>query len=97
MNEDPTSTVPNHTLPRGRVVCCHVSRGVDLISDELLFGRLWYAKAPDAVDYAKFYSRSADAVIRVAMKNFRVCDRDQPPSTLILDSKIPPILAVRAA
>jgi hypothetical protein len=39
-------------------------RGVDLISDALPFGRLWYAKAPDAVDYAKFYSRSDDALIR---------------------------------
>jgi len=72
-------------------------RGVDLISDALPFGRLWYAKAPDAVDYAKFYSRSDDGVIRGCDKNFRVCDRDQPPSTLIFDSKIPPVLAVRAA
>jgi hypothetical protein len=43
-------------------------RGVDLISDVLPFGRLWYA-GPDAVanaiDYAKFRSRSYDAVIRV--------------------------------
>jgi hypothetical protein len=28
-------------------------------------GRLWYEQAPDAVDYAKFYSRSHDAAIRV--------------------------------
>ena len=40
-------------------------RGVDLISDALPFGRLWYEQAPDAVEYAKFYSRSHDAVIRV--------------------------------
>src|SRR5439155_15398876 len=43
-------------------------RGVDLISDALPFGQLWYGE-PDAisnaVDYAKFYSRSHDAVIRV--------------------------------
>ncbi len=43
-------------------------RGVNLISDVLPFGRLWYAE-PDAtsnaVGYAKFYSRSHDAVIRV--------------------------------
>jgi hypothetical protein len=36
-------------------------RGMDLISDVLPFGRLWYGK-PDAVSnaigYAKFYSRS---------------------------------------
>ncbi len=37
-------------------------RGVDLISDALPFGRLWYS-GPD--DYAKFFSRSHDAVIRV--------------------------------
>ena len=43
-------------------------RGVDLISDALPFGRLWYDE-PDAfsnaIDYAKFYSRSHDAVIGV--------------------------------
>ena len=40
-------------------------RGVDLISDVLPFGRLWYTKQDDAVGYAQFYSRSHDAVIRV--------------------------------
>jgi hypothetical protein len=43
-------------------------RGVDLISGALPFGRLWYGE-PDAIinaiGYAKFYSRSHDAVIRV--------------------------------
>src|SRR6266404_2149664 len=43
-------------------------RGVNLISDALPFGALWYGN-PDAisnaVNYAKFYSRSHDAVIRV--------------------------------
>jgi hypothetical protein len=43
-------------------------RGVDLISDVLPFGRLWYGE-PDAISnavgYAKFFSRSHDAVIRV--------------------------------
>jgi hypothetical protein len=38
-------------------------RGVDLISDALPFGRLWYGE-PNAISYAKFYSRSHDAVIR---------------------------------
>jgi hypothetical protein len=42
--------------------------GVDLISDVLPFGRLWYGE-PDAgsnaIGYAKFYSRSHGAVIRV--------------------------------
>jgi hypothetical protein len=36
-----------------------------LISDALPFGRLWYAKPDDAIGYAKFRSRSHDAVIRV--------------------------------
>jgi hypothetical protein len=40
-------------------------RGFDLISDALSFGRLWYTKPDDAIDYAKFFSRSHDAVIRV--------------------------------
>jgi len=40
-------------------------RGIDLISDALPFGRLWYGEPNDAVDYAKFFSRSHDAVIRV--------------------------------
>jgi hypothetical protein len=40
-------------------------RGFDLISDALSFGSLWYTKPDDAIDYAKFRSRSHDAVIRV--------------------------------
>jgi hypothetical protein len=43
-------------------------RGVDPISDALLFGRLWYGEpnaVSNAVDYAKFYSRSRHAMIRV--------------------------------
>jgi hypothetical protein len=39
--------------------------GVDLVCDALPFGRLWYTKASDAIDYAKFYSRSHNAVVRV--------------------------------
>jgi hypothetical protein len=46
-------------------------RGVDLISDALPFGRLWYGE-PDAISnavgYAKFFSRSRDAVIAFTMK-----------------------------
>jgi hypothetical protein len=41
---------------------------LDLISDALPFGRLWYGE-PDAVSnavgYAKFFSRSHHAMIRV--------------------------------
>jgi hypothetical protein len=43
-------------------------RGFDLISDALPFGRLWYGEPnaiSNAIGYAKFYSRSPDAVIRV--------------------------------
>jgi hypothetical protein len=40
-------------------------RGVDLISDALPFGRLWYGEPDDAIGYAKFRSRSHDVVIRV--------------------------------
>jgi len=43
-------------------------RGVDLISDALPFGRLWYG-GPNAIDnaigYALHHSRSHEAVIRV--------------------------------
>jgi hypothetical protein len=45
-------------------------RGVDLISDALPFGRLWYGEpnaASNAIGYAKFYSRSHRAVIRLTM------------------------------
>jgi hypothetical protein len=43
-------------------------RGVDMISDAVPFGRLWYGEtnaASNAVDYAKFRRRSHHAVIRV--------------------------------
>ncbi len=40
-------------------------RGVDLISDALPFGGLWYLEVSNAIEYAKFRSRSHDAVIRV--------------------------------
>ncbi len=40
-------------------------RGVNLISDALPFGHLWYLEVSDAIEYAKHRSRSQDAVIRV--------------------------------
>jgi hypothetical protein len=40
-------------------------RGFDLISEALPFGRLWYQDADAAVGYAKFYSRSQRAEVRV--------------------------------
>jgi hypothetical protein len=39
--------------------------GVNLISDVLPFGCLLYLEIREAVDYAKFYSSSRDAMIRV--------------------------------
>jgi hypothetical protein len=50
-----------HSMSR----CAHLRCGVDLISDALLFGKLWYEQAPDAIEYAKHRSRSHAAVIRV--------------------------------
>ena len=43
-------------------------RGVDLFSDVLPFGRLWYGEpnaGSNAVDYAKFRSRSDDAPVSI--------------------------------
>jgi len=40
-------------------------RGVDLISDALPFGRLWYDGPDHAIGYAMHSSRSHDALIHV--------------------------------
>lgn len=57
------------------------NRRVDLISDVLPFGRLWYGEPDavgDAVNYAKFYSRSHDAVIPVYHEaGDRDCERTE--------------------
>jgi hypothetical protein len=57
-----SSTIPAHVY---EIRPGKDRRGVDLISDALPLGRLWYTKPDDAVEYAKFFSRSHDAVIRV--------------------------------
>ena len=47
---------------------CKDRRGVDLISDVLPFGHLWYGEpnaASNAIGYAEHLSRSHDALIRV--------------------------------
>jgi hypothetical protein len=47
-------------------------RGVDLISDVLPFGRLWYggpSGVSNAIGYAMHRSRSHDAVIRSTVQN----------------------------
>jgi hypothetical protein len=51
--------------------------GVDLISDALPFGRLWYGgqnAVNHAIDYAKHRSRSHDAVIRVCDESGNVIE-----------------------
>jgi hypothetical protein len=64
-NRDKHSTTSTHVYeirPRAD------KRGVDLISDAVPYSPLWY-RGPnairDAIDHAKFRSRSHDAVIRV--------------------------------
>jgi len=55
-------------------------RGVDLISDTLPFRRLWYAEPhaiSNAIHYAKFFSRSHDAVIRVYDEAANVIERNE--------------------
>jgi hypothetical protein len=52
-------------------------RGVDLTSDQLPLGRLWYGKPngiSNAVGYAIHYSRSADALIRVYDESGKVIE-----------------------
>jgi hypothetical protein len=70
-------------------------RGVDLISDALPFGRLWYDgpnAASNAIGYASQYSRSHDAVIRVydeagnVIENARA--RTRFPKVLVLGNFI---------
>jgi hypothetical protein len=54
--------------------------GVNLISDALPFGRLWYGQPnaiANAVGYAKFYSRAHDAVIRVHDESGNVIERQE--------------------
>jgi hypothetical protein len=57
-----------HSIPEYQVRPRKDHRGVNLISDALPFGRLWYGEPnaiSNAIDYAKFRSRSHDAVTRV--------------------------------
>jgi hypothetical protein len=62
---DKHSTTPTHIYeirPRAD------KRGVDLISDAIPYSPLWYRGSnaiKDALDHARFFSRSHDAVVRV--------------------------------
>ena len=62
------AVVSAHRCDAYEILPCKDPRGVDLISDSLPFGRLWYA-GPNAIEhaigYVQFYSQSHDAVIRV--------------------------------
>jgi len=49
-------------------------RGVDLISDALPFGRLWYDRSDHAVGCAMHRSRSHDAMIRVYDDAFKMAE-----------------------
>lgn len=52
-------------------------RGVDLISDALPFGRLWYSGSEattNAVGYAKRFSRHQDCLIRVFDESGKLLD-----------------------
>jgi hypothetical protein len=53
-------------------------RGVDLVSDALPFGRLWYTgpnAISNAIGFAKFYGKRHDLVIRVYDEAGNVIDR----------------------
>ena len=53
-------------------------KGCNLISEVLRFGRLWFAGTnaiANAIKFAKFYSRSHDAVIRVYGEAGNLIDR----------------------
>ena len=55
-------------------------RGVDLISDVLPFGRLWYGESnavANAIGYAQHRGRSQDAVIRVYDESGNVIEMHQ--------------------
>jgi hypothetical protein len=70
-------------------------RGVDLISDVLPFGRLWYGERnaiENAVGYAKFYSRSHHAVIRVYEDAARKSTRTSKPVSPTKQTHLTPLL-----
>jgi|SRR6516165_18073 len=82
---------PHSNLPRVHIYEIRPrkdKRGVDLISDALPFGRLWYGEPDDAIGYAQHCSRSphldfnrqqvidhVSAAIGVAMQRLRSPER----------------------
>ena len=66
MNEETSSTMTViKSLHEYEVRPRQDHRGVDLISDALPFGRLWYETPNHAIGYAMHSSRLHEAVIRV--------------------------------
>jgi hypothetical protein len=66
-------------------------RGVDLISDALPFGRLWYGElnaVSNAIGYAEHRSRSHDAMIRVYDEGGNVIEwaKNRTQAGFMLDS-----------
>lgn len=67
-------------------------RGVDLLSDALAFGRLWYGESNainNAIGYAEHYSRSEGAVIRG-----RPRERQPMRTESVLAVRVSPLLVV---
>jgi hypothetical protein len=63
---------------------CEDKRGVDLISDALPFGALWYAglnAISNPIGYAQHFSRSHDAVIRVYDQSGNVIETREQRAT----------------
>jgi hypothetical protein len=68
MKRFPSARCASTTPDLYEVRPCKDKRGVDLISDALPFGRLWYGgrnAISNAIGYTEHFSRSHDAVIRV--------------------------------
>ena len=66
-------------------------RGVDLISDALPFGRLWYGgptAVANAVGYAEHFSRSHHAVSRVYDESVNVIETHQHKGLLRCSSLV---------
>jgi len=66
-----------HSLDEYEVRPRRDSRGGDLVSDVLPFGRLWYDTPDNAVGYAMHSSRSHDAVIHVYDRGGNVIERHE--------------------
>jgi hypothetical protein len=69
LSREKSPTRPNHLMQATHVYEVRPRKdhcGVNLISDALPFGRVWYGEphAVTTVEYAKFFSRLHDAVIR---------------------------------